>query len=747
MILRATLAALMAAAIASSPLAAAAAGVSADVAVVDDRGEPVSGAEIVSSKQAAVLGVTGADGHALVSADDGTPVLARWKDRRSDNVALRAPAITITLLAKIGSIKARIPVTTTAGPVSRLSAAAVLGGSLTTALRFDPQYRSGVEGGSSAIEVNGVPLTLPSSAGGGGPSKALAELFDSYSPEDANGSTIPNFHLVNPTASPQQTIGIATGSFADTALRGSAAGRAGRFGYGISAIGDANAGVLGGRTFTDLSGQRYEHSSDDRTVGATANILYDLGSTQLGGSVVATRERWNDIASVQPGPVPAGYGPGASSTSSAVTEWLTLDHTAGRDHLFAVAVGFNGGGVDDHRAATFLGAPAAYATAYSYKGAYDFAKVSRTFGNLSVFAQGTLQTFTLDNAGYAGSAAGTSLADAFEVGFERGGRGVTGGGRIGVANAAGGLSGSQPTANLHVEFGPASSHVRLAYNRTQSQIQESFGVKDQVLAAPQSASIDCGGGTAVVGAPAVTGSAHPVKSTFEGSLALEPRQDTLVTIGGYVGSERNAFVQGVAEGPLPVSAGYLAALGPIFAATCPGRELSASSLYGSRYVQAGDVRSREAFVSARRRIGHATLSGFYEVLSKSASSAHVNGLVTSSIVPGAQLPFVPLHRANLQLSYETPKLVWGIDGLYTSANNAANLPGHVELLAGVGVGLGHGILTLSVDNPFASFGGTFASSRYAVPIQTTTGPFNVLATPLSSSWTLKYTLGVDRPSH
>jgi hypothetical protein len=138
-----------------------------------------------------------------------------------------------------------------------------------------------------------------------------------------------------------------------------------------------------------------------------------------------------------------------------------------------------------------------------------------------------------------------------------------------------------------------------------------------------------------------------------------------------------------------------------------------------------------------------TASGFFELLSRTTPDA-VAGHPASSIIPGSQLPGVPLHRANVLVAYANKKLSAAADALFVSGNGQTYLPSHVETMAGVSYQLRDGQLSLSVQNPFGAYGGALTSPRYALAQPLTSGTFLPLAQPLHQVWSLRYRVQTGR---
>ena len=713
------------------------------VQVVDGSGARLAGATIQQVSDEKKLGVTDASGMLSVSALPGTLLIAVFRGQRSTGTPLLSMGTQIRILQTIGVVKQSAVGVPPA--IRRTSVESLLSSSLAGALRFDPQYRSAAEGGSDREEINGVPLPLPPSGGGIGGARYSTELFESYNPNDANGSTIPNFHLVAPTQNTEESADLTYGRFDHVGLRGTLSGRAKRLGFGFSALAEGDEGDLAHLVFRDISGKVYDHSQGYRSQGATSNLFYDLGATQLAVSGIAEQRYGRDISNLLIGPIPQGFGSSASQHSHDATDFLTVDHAAGRDHLFYVGVAFIGGGDVDHGSATLLLHPANFFTAYRYHGTYQRLKISRLSGVSTLYLDTVQQTFSLDNGGAVGSSAGSSASITTHIGIDTTTKNASYGAKVGVSNISGSLVGNLADASVHIDYHRPSFMAHAGFSAAPSQNDESASASNQVFGPPSAASIDCAGNHAVVNAPGAIGSAHPNKIMVDMNMRFKPDAALEVSAGGFVSAEHNALVSGFAEQNLGLDAAYIAKVSDVYAATCGSLvPLPASRIFGQRFSQANALLSQEGFLAAKVRRGRFSGAAFIELLSRHiADGPSPLHSTSTTLIPNQQLPFVPLQRANLMVSYDSPRIVAALDALFTSVNNTQNLPGHIELFVGLGYNAPTGFLSLSVENPLNAYSGSFISSRYAVPLASSKGPFSALAKPISSVWTLKYQFSVN----
>ncbi len=682
------------------------------------------------------IGTTDAAGTLVAILPYGVTVEARADGTDSARGVVTAPSLHLRLAYHvIATIEARAPLGS-AHTVTRRTAETLVAGNLRAALRLDPRYRSAAEGGSDEAMVNGIPLPLPASGSSAGAGHFSTDLFASETPSDPNGSSVPNFHLVNPTVTPQASMSMTLGSFGENTWRSTFSGRRGSFGYGLALAAGGDGGTLDGQHLRDLSGISYDHTSNARHLGASLNTSFSLGKTSLSFSAIGETRNSADIPTVLPGSTPIGYGPETALPSHDLVYWLTADRQLGALDAFYVGVHYGGGATIDHSHALFAGAPAAFHTTYAYDGTYQELKLTRSEHNVSYYAQSTLQTFRLNNdQGIGENAVATSSAIATSLGFERSAA-LSYGASVGVHAARGAIAGSSLALDAHARYLRGSTTLSLSASSDLSQDQESFGAPAQVYAQPQSALVDCSAGTANIGAPSATG-AHP-RRVLVNVTAAHRIHDGELSAGGYYASEQHALVNDIAEAPLVLPSGYGQQLQAFFAASCGGTQLAPEGVLGTGLVSVPSLQSREAFVAARRTFGHIELSGFYETLSQYATGTPSVQLARSSIVPGSQVVSVPLQRANLLVAYHDRRSMLAADALYTAANNADRLPGHVELMLGAATQVGHGTLSLALQNPFGAYGGLYTSSRYAVPIRTTAGPLPTLADPVLRTWQFTY---------
>jgi hypothetical protein len=725
------------------------------VHVVDERSAPVAGAQIVSAApDARVLATTDANGDATIALGSG-PIFARSGrtasavavlpsmpslDRRPETVRLVIHAQVIgTTIARDRPDFARIA---TGGP-----AVLALGGAV-AALGLVPNYRTAAEGGSGRQALNGMPLALPAQAAGGRvPVGIPTDLIDSVDPVQADdGSITPNFHLLNPTPSLAGGLRFRRASFDGAQLKSVIADTRGRFGYALALVDGTDDGVLAGRTFRDSSGITYDHSTGARHADASLVANYALGSTTISVVGLGTKDRGADIATTQPGSIPFGYGPGAVATSDFGVAYALVTQVRGRDLLHAVDVRIDGGA--QQRDPIFAGGTIDGATTggYRFHGSYDEIGWTRSFGADSLGAKVVATRNSADGFTDADVRGQQSSEQSLALEFER--KAATNvGGSVRAIVRQGTFSGLTPEVTAHVGRSVAGADVTLTALASQAQTLQASYAGAYVLAAPQSADIVCGAadGTATLRAPSQLGPTRPTALTLRATIRKTLGRRFAWTAGGFAAATRNALVDVTTAPASPLASAYVAQVQNAYANACPGEALGGDRIALLRDMTVPLLQSREAYADVKFPVGALDVETTYETLSEFAPQvpAELRGL-RSDLVPFGQIAGVPLQRANAIVSYRGPRLLAALAAQFVSANNAAALPAHVSVSAGVQIELVGGRLTVSAQNIAGGPAGTLSSRAGAIALAASGVPFPILATPLRRTWNLSYALGLGK---
>ncbi len=212
--------------------------------------------------------------------------------------------------------------------------------------------------------------------------------------------------------------------------------------------------------------------------------------------------------------------------------------------------------------------------------------------------------------------------------------------------------------------------------------------------------------------------------------------------GGFVSATHDALVLSLDDArAVGLQPGYLDALSGRYQQLCgTAAPLRAEDLFLTRYHTVGTRIGREWYASATAPVGRFTTTFSYETYGLTAFGVPaVAGRTT--LIAGAQLPGIPLHRASGLFSGRSGALEYAVGAQAVSGNNAAGLPGYVTFSAGLREQLHGGQLTLAAQNLGGTRAGWYASSALAAGVATTGGSVFAPAVPLVPVWSLKYDFG------
>jgi hypothetical protein len=189
--------------------------------------------------------------------------------------------------------------------------------------------------------------------------------------------------------------------------------------------------------------------------------------------------------------------------------------------------------------------------------------------------------------------------------------------------------------------------------------------------------------------------------------------------------ERDALLQ--AQFPLQVLGpqvpdGYVNAISTIWnqATICGGVPFAPSRVYVTEAITGPTVRYRGIEASGRVMLGRAVIAiPSYSISGAALASSDPRLLRPGSpYALGAQLPFRPLHGANVLIDAQQPRshLEYMLDGRWSSANNSLGLGSYLIVAAGVSWQPRYGRLTLLANNLFNTYTGLFATNAFAQPL-------------------------------
>ncbi|HEY0384222.1 MAG TPA: hypothetical protein VGC72_18690 [Candidatus Elarobacter sp.] len=731
-------------AVAAPSAAAAAASASSTLSVVDNEGRPVSAA-VVALENGTVLGTTDAAGHLAVTVADGVRLVVTAGTRRVV-VVMRARTLVATLPpATIGSVIARNDPATPV--VTAINPAAVALGDVADALRFVPNYRTALEGGSGRQMVNGIPLQLPPMGGGGANAAGglSSDLVDSFVTTQADDGTVtPNFRLLSPSAKPAQSFSYEDRDGRGAVAKATATGTLRRFGYALALVDRTDDGVLAGRTLLDASGSSYDHSLGLHRSDASISLSYAMPHTSISVVGLGSHQRNAYVETAQPGSLLAGVGAGSDVVSGSGTAWVLATHQIGTLTYRVLDVRFDGALAEDLRAARFAGVAVPSYSGFHYSGSYDELAVERVLrGGGSVALKYSATHVGVRSFFGASDSSVTSGSQALSLSAQR----VFGATRAGATltsthDAAAVLGGNSLDASAFVRGRIGRFDVRLAGSLSPTQNQESTYVSAIQSGPPAGASFDCAAGDAIVDGRSNVSGGHPRART----LTAEIRGRALggdVAAGGFRSVAQNALVRVISSAaPGAFDASYNAALSQVATTLCGGA--LAPDLYVRAYTTVPRLLGDEWYVTYGVARKGWRLDLAYETYALRAPVVPAHGAGVTSLIANAQLDGVPMHRAHAVLSHRAGGTIASLAAQYVDGHNAAHLPGHVIVAAGLqfqlGRGLGGGTLAISAQNLFHAYAGDVASSRYALPVASTGAPIGVLATPVTPAWRIRYTV-------
>ncbi len=709
------------------------------VLVVDGAGTPVPGARVLD-ESSHVIGVTGANGAIDVSVKHRGSYHA---ERDGIVTATMPPAngsLVLVLIRSIGTAQARVDPSSTLLRATGPQALAMGGAS--AALDLVPNFRSAEQGGSGTTLVEGVPLPLPPAPGG--QSAVPDDLVESASVTEAeSGSTVPNFHLLSPTSPGAVSFSAGARAYDGSTWKSSVRDVHGHFGYALVAAGGGDGGPLAGTTLSDSSGLSYDHSTHARHIDGSAVFSYHPNvSSSISLVAFGSRARQADIGTSEQDGQLAGVGPYNEIRANAGTAFVRLATTHGRDTLQVVAVTFGGSSALDDRRAFADSRPIPSLSAFAYAGRYEEASATRAFDAGSLTLKATDQRVQIDahGTGYANTAA--TSADTAGLSFQRRSSNSELTLELKGYRSIAGLQTSMLGGNVQATTMLNGWRARLGTSVAPTQEREFDAARVTKFDTPNAAAISCDGQTATIRGSSDAPTAHPRTAML--SFALDPPRSRFgqFRVGGFASQTTNAIVRllAVDEALDPALA---AALGFEYRSVC-GAVLPADGIVTDGVASVRRLRGDELYVSDTWRKGRFTVSGFYETFAdRAVDPGPQAAAVRTTLLSNAQLPGVPLHRANALVAYAGTRWSVAADALFTSANNAQNLPSHTVVSLGAATVVGPGRLEFSVQNVLGSYSRTYTEPDSAIGIASGGDPFRTLAIPLHRTWSVRYVL--ERP--
>jgi len=596
----------------------------------------------------------------------------------------------------------------------------------------------GQDASQTALTLDGIPLNAPGTAGNLG--SISTDLFRgssvSFGPQAGGLAGGVNFRTLEPTLSWQGTLTLSAGSYGKYNWAVGETGSLGRLGFAVQHTARSTPSLANGLVFADASGiGPYEHDAINNNSADLLKLRYRLTDAQtLTGTFMDTNTDNGFICLQDTGALPCGYGPNNSIASHfslfSLTDSALVGQTAVQASIYQNKVNFDRDLLN--RFLNGLPDPGGYLTDTTSRGlsinATLPAKERHTISITANSATSSSATTSLTPSGVQFTAPGSSSTYS-TISVNDSIRSST---KLKL-NESFGLSQATNApasvlAGISAQWSPTTADAYTA-SYSVGGVSPRAG-REGTLSEPASLRFDCNGNVAYGNAPGDLPGAsastsarltwqHTLKNgVFNAQLYRQVQNGIILPI----------LVNGtVLQSAVPP--GYFEEVQSVFDSPggCnagPGIPFGAQNTYFS--VPVGGVQRiyQGVQLAANLNFGNLNVQPYYNVTAAKANSADPridNGF--SIVVPGSQLPNVPLHKAGLTLDYKAPNSA--VEGLitaqYTGPNNPQNLPAYTVLDAGIDAHLKSGDLTVAANNIFNAYGGVFATNAGAVPYTTIGG--------------------------
>jgi hypothetical protein len=662
-----------------------------------------------------------------------------------------------------------------AGALNKLSGVSIA----TTGDDSDATQTISLEGHDASqtqMTLDGIPLNAPGVAGNlrGFASDLFMGASVHMGPVLGGLGGAVNFTTLQPTLSWLSQVSLSTGSNGKYNWSFAESGSLGKLGIAAQTVYRLAPSWVDGQSYLDASGRFYSHDGDSTFGGNLVKLRYEFDDTNsLTGTFLNSTRTTSLVCLRDEGPpaLPCGFGPGNSSDSSMAMHSLVDDALIGATQLQSSIFSMSSTNVYDALNQTVAvavppSAPAAEQRIVPSPAPIGFSGSSKTHGAMLTATLPAKARHTISLQAYTiGSTASTTPLVPQARFFYNGSQQTSysalqatdtihSSDRLQLAESFG-LSSATGSAgaSLLASTGAAWSPTRndsLTASYAIGGAPATMG-RQTILSAPTQLRFDCSAGVAFGQAPGE----EPTRSSSNSARLAYTR-----TLPG--GNLSLTFYRQVQNGvllPIDVSGSALEALFPPYylqqveqlyasPAGCnvkPGKPFTTNQLYFMTPVNGVQRVYQGAELAGYLTLGRLVVQPFYNIIGATAQGA--SPFFTSPysiVVPGNQLPNVPMHRAGITLDYKAPRsaLEYLADAQYTSRNNFQNLPSYTAFDAGVTAQLATGTLTVAASNITNAFGGIFAGPANAVPYVTENGTvIPTIAVPLQPrSYSVTYSV-------
>jgi hypothetical protein len=586
----------------------------------------------------------------------------------------------------------------------------------------------------TAVTLDGIPLSAPGSAAN---LRGInTDLFSGASASfgaraGALGGGV-NFTTLQPTQTWQYRLNAADGSFDKYNWSIGVTGSVGKLGIAAMTTKRGGNNPLTFQDYLDQSGVTYPHGGESTSAGDFIKLRYGLtDNTTLVLTALENNTATASLCTQDTGILPCGLGPNNTTTGKYQFVYGTVQSLVGQVAVQATGYTSTQYGLSNQLDRTIdecVGAavpcpvaePFATDTYSLTRGIASQATISKdnhtitlnatTFGSQTNFAPlvsfGTsnLVTSSLN----AVSASTYALQDSIKVSNR-----VSIGPTLSLASTTG--AGTSILAGFSGDWRPTDfDDVTLSASVGSSQPAPTVV---RSYSDPQSARVNCAGGTAQISGP---GDQSTAQSAIDYSASWTHQWKF-----GYMSADvyRQSQAGQLVTASLPAAAGGVPALvtsavQSYYSSVCPTSS-SAANIYVSAPVNGTDRLYEGYDVSARLALGKdVTAIPSYSTNSSTYTSADPTFTGTgSTLILNSQIYGRPLHKGNFTLDAFNPpsNLEFIMNAQYVGVNNSQHLAPYVNFSFGVTHPFGSGMLTLFETNAFNTETALFSTINGAQP--------------------------------
>jgi hypothetical protein len=598
----------------------------------------------------------------------------------------------------------------------------------------------------TSVTLDGIPLSAPGTAAN---LRGInTDLFTGASASfgaraGALGGGV-NFTTLQPTQTWQYRLSAADGSFDKYNWSLGATGSVGKLGIAVLSTKRGGNNPLTFQQYLDQSGLIYAHGGESSNTGEFMKLRYGLTeNTTLVLTALENTQAISSLCTQFTGTLPCGIGPGNGSTSKYQFVYGTVQSLVGQVAFQATGYISSQNGVSndlnrfiDECVGALVPCPLAepFATGTDsltrgiatqgtiIKDNHTITLNATTFSAQTTFIPlVTSGTSSLVTSSINGVSASTyALQDSIKISNR-----VTVGPTLSLASTTG--AGTSVLAGFSGDWRPTDSDditlsASLGSSQPAPQVVRSFSD-------PQSARVNCAGGTAQISGP---GDLATAQSAIDYQAGWTHQWKF-----GYLSTDvyRQTQAGQLVTASLPAAAGgvppdIFSAVQQYYAAVCP-TALAPGSVYVSEPVNGTNRLYQGYDVSARLALGKdvTAIPSYSTSISQYTAADPMFTGPGSTLILNSQIYGRPIHKGNLTLDAFHPpsNLEFIVNAQYVGVNNSQHLAPYVNFSFGITHPFGIGMLTLFETNAFNNQTALFSTISGAQPQPLAGGGFLLVA--------------------